>query len=637
MEFKRSSNRFRSRYALIVLLLLFTFIPFALSGCGSGGGSSSSTTPSISPTSAIQGTVYGGDSPVGSGTVQLYECPKTATPCNNPVAVGNPVNINSGSYNIPYTPQSGYNYYVKATNGDINLDGIVPVSNSGVSVANINEYTTMVTQYAKYNSNNQLPFSSFEELVNTSSTNTSVNGNGWPITPQGINSTLATAQPYLATFANALQNCVSSAVAAGSNNLSTASCTTLMGYITTTVGSASPTTISEISQDIFTAFENNSSVSIATQNSLQSDLVSLANTSTSVVFNINGNSTNGATSILQQSDPLMPEVTSGTSSVSTNVYTAEDAPISVAIDGNGNIWITNFGGQCSWSSGCISDAGGTGPGDSNVIELNGTTGAVMGTYTVGSGPEAIAIDGNNNIWVANYSSNNVTELNGTTGAVVGTYNVGIEPRGIAIAPNGNVWVANSDNGTNGVNSSVTELNGSTGAVMGTYSTGDFPRAVAIDSNGNVWIVNYGNGTSGTAAGDSSVTELNGSTGAVMGTYATGPYPYTIAIDKNDNIWIVNHGNSTITELNGSNGALIATYPVSSNTSSDSRSIAIDSNGNIWIASNGDNSITELNGTTGAVVGTYNTSNPYDIAIDKSGDIWVATGAIGTIDELIGAV
>jgi DNA-binding beta-propeller fold protein YncE len=52
-------------------------------------------------------------------------------------------------------------------------------------------------------------------------------------------------------------------------------------------------------------------------------------------------------------------------------------------------------------------------GSSNVTELS-PSGAVLGTFAVGTRPEGIAAARTTNtIWVANSGSNNVTELSGT--------------------------------------------------------------------------------------------------------------------------------------------------------------------------------------------------------------------------------
>ena len=49
--------------------------------------------------------------------------------------------------------------------------------------------------------------------------------------------------------------------------------------------------------------------------------------------------------------------------------------------------------------------------DSNVTELS-SSGTLIGTYTAGAYPSAIAIDASGNVWVANADNNNVTEIPG---------------------------------------------------------------------------------------------------------------------------------------------------------------------------------------------------------------------------------
>jgi DNA-binding beta-propeller fold protein YncE len=61
----------------------------------------------------------------------------------------------------------------------------------------------------------------------------------------------------------------------------------------------------------------------------------------------------------------------------------------VAFDGT-NIWVTNYGGG-------------------TVTKLSGSSGAVLGTYSVGRAPYGVAFDGIN-IWVANAGSNTVTKI-----------------------------------------------------------------------------------------------------------------------------------------------------------------------------------------------------------------------------------
>jgi YVTN family beta-propeller protein len=57
----------------------------------------------------------------------------------------------------------------------------------------------------------------------------------------------------------------------------------------------------------------------------------------------------------------------------------------------------------------------------------------------------VAFDGTN-IWVANSGSNTVTKLLAATGALVGTYPVGSFPFGVAF-DGANIWVTNEGSNT----------------------------------------------------------------------------------------------------------------------------------------------------------------------------------------------
>lgn len=81
---------------------------------------------------------------------------------------------------------------------------------------------------------------------------------------------------------------------------------------------------------------------------------------------------------------------------------AYDAPLGIAVDASGNIWVTNSNSN-------------------TVTELN-MTGTTIGTYTVGSEPAGIAIDSSGNVWVATAGTAAVTKLN-SMGSTIGTYTV----------------------------------------------------------------------------------------------------------------------------------------------------------------------------------------------------------------------
>ena len=149
--------------------------------------------------------------------------------------------------------------------------------------------------------------------------------------------------------------------------------------------------------------------------------------------------------------------------------TAPNPSQGLAFDGT-NIWAPSTGTNSA-------------PG-STVKKLQASDGQILGTFTVGSVPEAMAFDGAN-IWVSNNGSGTVTELRVRDGASLGTFPVGILPNGRAF-DGVNIWVANSGSNT------VTKLRVSAegeGPRSETFPVGTFPvNGVAFDV-ANVWATN----------------------------------------------------------------------------------------------------------------------------------------------------
>jgi sugar lactone lactonase YvrE len=143
-------------------------------------------------------------------------------------------------------------------------------------------------------------------------------------------------------------------------------------------------------------------------------------------------------------------------------------PVGIAVDGAGNVWLANAGGN------------------SVTEVLGSTDTASTASPITGGGlsnPQAIALDGAGNVWVANAGSNSVTELSSagallsgstgyTGGAISGTQLSGVSnytggamfvPDAIAVDGSGDVWIASQ--GNNPSQSFVTVLIGAATPVI----------------------------------------------------------------------------------------------------------------------------------------------------------------------------
>jgi streptogramin lyase len=223
-------------------------------------------------------------------------------------------------------------------------------------------------------------------------------------------------------------------------------------------------------------------------------------------------------------------------------------PEAISADTSGNIFIANNG-------------------TSSATEYNSSgqdVGASLGTNAVSGEPIAVAADGSGGFWLS-LADTQVAHI-GSNGALLSgptIQNCCYESYGLAIDSNQNVWVASY------LNDAMSELSPSGNVLISAYpSTGVTPDTgagglrrpaqVSIDAAQNVWVTNlYGN----------SITELAGSNNLLgagtpisptTGVYTTGGYgldaglksPYSIVPDTSGNVWVSNQGKAAVTMFFG---------------------------------------------------------------------------------------
>ncbi len=309
---------------------------------------------------------------------------------------------------------------------------------------------------------------------------------------------------------------------------------------------------------------------------------------------------------------------------------------------------------------------------------NGTPGYAEGTGNgaIFNNPQGIVVDANGNIFVSDTYNNYIRKITpqGTTSLIAGNGNIGLingaainaqfyGPQGMAFDANNNLYVA--DAGNNVIRKITQDGNVSTfaGIGIGGYHDGSGPlfsyfknpSAIAFDAKGNMYIADKANNAirKVTVAGlDSTIAgSANGSPGYAdaTGTSAAFRQPYALVIDASGNIYVADQGNSAIRKVTPAGVVTtIAGGPTQSSILNIPTGLAIDKTGNLFIA---DESGRVLEYTTSNVLyvlagssniagyvdgaGTTATFNqPASIAVDANGSIYVADKGNNCIRKLI---
>lgn len=294
--------------------------------------------------------------------------------------------------------------------------------------------------------------------------------------------------------------------------------------------------------------------------------------------------------------------------VSTLVNTSLTYAEGIAADAAGNLYVADMMAHTIRKV--------TPQGVVSTFAGSGSAGSADGTGTAASfnNPDSIAVDGNGNVYVADTGNNMirkisstgvVTTLAGSTtqGSVDGTGTAARfrGPSGVATDASGNVYVADGDNNMirkitpAGV---VTTVAGSTtsGSVDGTGASAsfNFPRGIAVDSAGNLLVADSWNSMVRKITPAGVVTTLAGSTtqGTADGTGALARFshPQGIVLDSNGNAYVTDNDRvrkitpaGEVSTLSGTTDYVVTDTdgPVATATFHYLQGITIDANGVLY--------------------------------------------------------
>ncbi|HVX22488.1 MAG TPA: IPT/TIG domain-containing protein [Acidimicrobiales bacterium] len=348
-------------------------------------------------------------------------------------------------------------------------------------------------------------------------------------------------------------------------------------------------------------------------------------------------------------------------------------PTGLAFDGAGDLWVTNYNGDTvtELAAATLAATGSPAPAAQITSVPVGPTGP-----TTLSAPVDLAFDGTGNLWVTNAFADTVvgywpTQLVGGAqvpavilSATTATPPSLAGPAGLAMATGGGFWVANRGNSTL-VRYTATQMatSGSpTPAVTIVATTPPSlaaPYGAAFDPSGDLWVTQCtGPGTTGSALEEYTPGQLAASGTAepaarLLPASATTALacPYGAAFDRSGDLWVANYSSRTLVEYTpaqlAAGGRQTPATVVGSPGFDSPGDVAFDRSGDLWVGNLGGTTVVELTPdqlaaggvqapavTIGQPAGGTPTvlATPTGLAFDGAGDLWVASATNDTVAE-----
>ena len=264
-------------------------------------------------------------------------------------------------------------------------------------------------------------------------------------------------------------------------------------------------------------------------------------------------------------------------------------------------------------------------GNSIVVQFDGETGDLVGTFAVGGGLSAadgIGFGPNGNLFVGSYLNGSVIQFNGSTGAPVGTFaGAGIRlTHSLVFGAKGNLFACGHDN-------ILVEYHGLTGAWVRSIGVDRNPQGIAFRSNGNFLV---------THIQDNRIVEYDYTTGARLGTFASGggiSSPTHIINGPDGNLFVASGGSNNVLEYDGDDGTFLG-VAASGGTLLGPNGLAFGPNGNLFVSSSGTNDVLEFDGVDGTFLGIFATGGgmvtPHELTFKEdqslSLSIWAFSGS-----------
>ena len=297
-------------------------------------------------------------------------------------------------------------------------------------------------------------------------------------------------------------------------------------------------------------------------------------------------------------------------------------------------------------------------GSPATVTASGAAATVTATYAtrVGSGGLWV-VNAGNLATVASFSAAHlVSSSSAAATTIIGSGTSALQA--VAFDGNGNMWISSPQNNT--VTGYASAKLGASAAptpiaiISGVGTSLQGPSFLAFDASGNLWVSN----NSGASVVEFAAAQLvtGAPTPVVVLSAVAGSLqnPQGLAFDRSGDLWVANNSANTLVEFTPSqiaaSGAPVPTVVVSDtlNSLDAPYSLAFDASGNLWTTNFSANTVTgfepnqlaasgqplpmtTLSASAGSIQG------PTGLAFDASGDLWVSNFTSNTVVEISASI
>ncbi|MGA2838437.1 MAG: hypothetical protein ABSF84_17780, partial [Acidimicrobiales bacterium] len=332
-----------------------------------------------------------------------------------------------------------------------------------------------------------------------------------------------------------------------------------------------------------------------------------------------------------------------------NSASSPSGPIQGAFDASGDLWMINQGSSSITEYTKSQVAQGGNPHPATTLLSNGTN---------LDGPSSLAFDGAGDLWVSNYGDDTIVEFTpaqlAAGGAPTPATLVSSDTTGSLANPGAllfigtSLWVGNDQQSTSSiVEYTANQLlaSGDPNPVTTITDTGhiDDPTSLAVDATGNLWVSSR-SGTSGEVGAFTPGQRLLGGAIDPSVILASSAFsaPAGLSFDRSGNLWMSNEDGDTVIDFTraqlATSGSPQPTVVLSASGTGTTASLAtpfgtaFDAAGNLWVENLGNSSVVSFPPSQLATTGdpvpaarlmpSVGLEGPGDVAFDPSGNLWV---------------